>query len=254
MTDSTVLEAVNVYKSFGKTPVINGFSLKVERGQRHAIIGPNGAGKTTVYNLFSGRYEPTAGRIMLNGSDITGLPPYKINRLGMARSFQITNIFPKLTVFENVRAVVMAKHHVYFNFFTSIARWKQPSSETLAIIEQTGLRNKVDTLAGNLAYGEQRALEIALTVASDPQLILLDEPTAGMSVDETREAIKLINAITRGKTLIIIEHDMEVIFNLADTITVLQYGKVLTTGSPDEIRGDPRVKEAYLGDQSVCYS
>jgi branched-chain amino acid transport system ATP-binding protein len=254
MTDSTVLEAVHVYKSFGKTPIINDFSLKVERGQRHAIIGPNGAGKTTLYNLFSGRYEPTAGRIMLNGSDITGLPPYKINRLGMARSFQITNIFPKLTVFENVRAAAMAKHHVYFNFFANIARWKQPFCEALAVIEQTGLRNKRDVRAGNLAYGEQRALEIALTVASDPQVILLDEPTAGMSVDETREAIKLINAITRGKTLIIIEHDMEVIFNLADTITVLQYGKVLTTGSPNEIRGDPRVKEAYLGDQAVCYS
>lgn len=251
---NTILEAIDVRKSFGKTTIIDGFSLAIERGSRHAIIGPNGAGKTTLFNLFSGRYEPTSGRIVLNEHDITGLAPYKINRLGMARSFQITNIFPKLTVYENVRSVVMAKHRVYFNFVRHIACWKKVAIETDALLEKTGLTGKKETLAGNLAYGEQRALEIALTVASDPELILLDEPTAGMSVDETREAIKLIGDVAEGKTLLIIEHDMEVIFNIADTITVLQYGKVLATGSPDDIRNDPKVKEAYLGDQDVCYS
>lgn len=252
MNNSTILEAVDLHKSFGKTPIINGFSLAIARGQRHAIIGPNGAGKTTLFNLFSGRYRPTSGRIMFDGRDVTGYSPYQINRLGMARSFQITNIFPKLSVLENVRSVVMSKHRVYFNCFKNIRHWKEPTRETLAILEQTGLHDKKDDLAGSLSYGGQRALEIALTVASDPQLILLDEPTAGMSVDETREAVKLVDTITRGKTLIIIEHDMEVVFNLADVITVIHYGEVLATGSPEEIRSDQRVKEAYLGDQNVC--
>ena len=247
-----VLEAANLYKVFGKTVIINGFSLGIQKGQMHAIIGPNGAGKTTLFNLFSGRYRPTSGRIRLNGRDVTGFAPYKLNRLGMSRSFQITNIFPKLTVYENVRTVVMAKRHIYFNFFRSINSWKKLSAETNSLLEKTGLADKRDVLAGNLAYGGQRALEIALTVASDPELILLDEPTAGMSADETREAVRLIGSVTQGKTLVIIEHDMEVIFNLADIITVIQYGEVLATGAPEEIRRDPRVKEAYLGDESYA--
>jgi len=247
-----VLEAENLYKVFGKTVIINGFSLGIQKGQMHAIIGPNGAGKTTLFNLFSGRYRPTSGRIRLNGRDVTGFAPYKLNRLGMSRSFQITNIFPKLTVYENVRTVVMAKRHIYFNFFRSINSWKKLSAETNSLLEKTGLADKRDVLAGNLAYGGQRALEIALTVASDPELILLDEPTAGMSADETREAVRLIGSVTQGKTLVIIEHDMEVIFNLADIITVIQYGEVLATGAPEEIRRDPRVKEAYLGDESYA--
>ena len=144
---------MGVYKSFGKTVIINDFSLAIKRGSRHAIIGPNGAGKTTLFNIFSGRYEPTSGRIVLNGHDITGLAPYKINRLGMARSFQITNIFTKLTVFENVRSVVMAKHHVYFNFIRNISRWKKVAQETDDLLERTGLGDKRDVLAGNLAYG-----------------------------------------------------------------------------------------------------
>jgi len=247
-----VLEAENLYKVFGKTVIINGFSLGIQKGQTHAIIGPNGAGKTTLFNLFSGRYRPTSGRIRLNGRDVTGFAPYKLNRLGMSRSFQITNIFPKLTVYENVRTVVMAKRHIYFNFFRSINSWKKLSAEANSLLEKTGLADKRDVLAGNLAYGGQRALEIALTVASDPELILLDEPTAGMSADETREAVRLIGSVTQGKTLVIIEHDMEVIFNLADIITVIQYGEVLATGAPEEIRRDPRVKEAYLGDESYA--
>jgi branched-chain amino acid transport system ATP-binding protein len=250
--NSTILEVKNLYKSFGKTGIIEDLSLSIVRGERHAIIGPNGAGKTTLFHLFSGRYEPTGGSIVFNGHDITGFSPYQINRLGMARSFQITNIFPKLSVFENVRSVLMAKHHVHFNFVRNIDRWKNITSEALGILQQTGLADRKDALAGSLSYGGQRALEIALAVASDPVLILLDEPTAGMSVDETREAIKLISSVTKGKTLVIIEHDMEVVFNLADVITVIQYGRVLATGSPSEIRGDQRVKEAYLGDENVC--
>jgi branched-chain amino acid transport system ATP-binding protein len=252
MKKAAILETLDLRKNFGKTTIIDGCSLAIMEGQRHAVIGPNGAGKTTLFNLISGRYEPTGGKIVFRGTDITGFSPYQINRLGMARSFQITNIFPKLSVFENVRAVLMAKHQVYFNFLKNIARWKNVGSEADTILEQTGLDDRRDVPAGSLSYGGQRALEIALTIASDPQLILFDEPTAGMSVDETREAIKLISKVTAGKTLVIIEHDMEVVFNLADMITVIHYGKVLATGSPEEIRNDPRVREAYLGDENVC--
>jgi branched-chain amino acid transport system ATP-binding protein len=175
------------------------------------------------------------------------MPPYRISRLGIARSFQIINVFPQLSVFENIHAVLMSKHHIRYHFLRNLKKWKNVTEETFPLLEQIGLLDKKDVLAGFLSYGEQRALEVGLTIASDPELILLDEPTAGMSMDETRQAIKLIDRVTTGKTLVIIEHDMEVIFSLADLITVMQYGEVLTTGAPEEIRKDQRVKEAYLG-------
>lgn len=227
---------------------VNAVNLTIDKGNRQAIIGPNGAGKTTLFNLLSGRFKPSRGQILFKGRDITGVSPYHISRLGISRSFQIINVFPQLSVFENVHTVLMSKHHVRYNFLKNITKWTKVTDETFGLLEEIGLLDKKDIPAGFLSYGEQRELEVGLTIASDPELILLDEPTAGMSMDETRQAIKLIDRVTRGKTLVIIEHDMEVIFSLADVITVMQYGKVVTTGSPEEIRKDQRVKEAYLGD------
>ncbi len=248
MEDGTILEMVDLYKNFGDLMAINGFSLSIVRGKRHAIIGPNGAGKTTLFNLLSGRFKPTRGRILFNGRDITGMSPYRISRLGIARSFQIINVFPQLSVFENVHAVLMSKNHIRYDFLRNIKRWKKLTEETVSLLEQIGLLDKKEVPAGFLSYGEQRGLEVGLTIASDPEIILLDEPTAGMSMDETRQAIKLIDRVTKGKTLVIIEHDMEVIFSLADVITVMQYGNIVATGSPEEIRKNQKVKEAYLGD------
>jgi branched-chain amino acid transport system ATP-binding protein len=247
MEDRTILEVKDLYKHFGNLTAVNGINLSVDQGKRHAIIGPNGAGKTTLFNLLSGRFRPSQGQILFRGQDITGMPPYRISRLGIARSFQIINVFPQLSVFENIHAVLMSKHHIRYHFLRNLKKWKNVTEETFPLLEQIGLLEKKDVLAGFLSYGEQRALEVGLTIASDPELILLDEPTAGMSMDETRQAIKLIDRVTKGKTLVIIEHDMEVIFSLANLITVMQYGEVVTTGAPEEIRKDQRVKEAYLG-------
>jgi len=248
MLNGTILEMIDLQKHFGDLVAVDGVSLSIGEGKRHAIIGPNGAGKTTLFNLLSGRFKPTRGQIVFRGRDITGISPYRISRMGIARSFQIINVFPQLTVFENMHTVLMSKHHIRYDFLRNIRRWHEVTRETNSLLEQIGLLDKKDVAAGFLSYGEQRELEVGLTIASDPELILLDEPTAGMSMDETRQAIKLIDRVTRGKTLVIIEHDMEVIFSLADVITVMQYGKVVTTGSPEEIRNDRRVKEAYLGD------
>jgi branched-chain amino acid transport system ATP-binding protein len=248
MEDGTILETKDLCKHFGTLMAVNEVSLSIGKGQRHAIIGPNGAGKTTLFNLLSGRFKPTRGQILFNGRDITGLSPYRISRLGIARSFQIINVFPQLSVFENVHTVLMSKSHIRYHFLRNLKKWKNVTEETFPILEQIGLLEKKDVPAGFLSYGEQRALEVGLTIASSPEVILLDEPTAGMSMDETRQAIKLIDRVTKGKTLVIIEHDMEVIFSLADVITVMQYGKVVTTDSPEEIRKDQRVKDAYLGD------
>jgi len=248
MEDGTILEMKDLCKHFGNLTAVNGISLSVGKGNRHAIIGPNGAGKTTLFNLLSGRFRPNRGQILFRGRDITGMSPYRISRLGIARSFQIINVFPQLSVFENVHTVLMSKHNIRYDFLRSLKRWEKVTEETFHLLEQIGLLDKKDVSAGFLSYGEQRELEVGLTIASDPELILLDEPTAGMSMDETRQAIKLIDRVTKGKTLVIIEHDMEVIFSLADVITVMQYGRVVTTGSPEEIRKDRRVREAYLGD------
>lgn len=243
-----MLEVRNLHKSFNKVKIINGIELTVPEGQRHAIIGPNGAGKTTFFNLLSGKYRPTEGEIVFDGQTITGLPPHRINRLGLARSFQITNVFPGLSVFENIRAVILARRGIRFNFFGLADGVRGVEDEALAVLEQIGLADKRAIPAGELAYGQLRALEIGLTLTSRPKMILLDEPTAGMSMDETRQAIELIDKITEGITLVIIEHDMEVVFTLADQITVIGYGSVLASGPPEEIRGHPKVIEAYLGD------
>jgi branched-chain amino acid transport system ATP-binding protein len=243
-----VLEVKDLHKSLGEAKIINGVSFDVNQGECHAIIGPNGAGKTTLFHLITGNYVPDGGEIVYSGQDISGLSPHKINRMGLARSFQVTNVFPGLSVLENVRAVILSKHRKRFNFIRNVEKMSGINRESIEILEQFGLTSKKDDLAGALSYGQQRALEISLALASNPQMILLDEPTAGMSMDETREAVTLIKRVTDGRTLVIIEHDMEVVFSLADIITVINYGEVLASGLPDAIRGHEEVKKAYLGD------
>ncbi len=244
-----ILEVKSLYKDFGGLKVLFGINLALEEGERHAIIGPNGAGKSTLFNLITGMYVPSRGRILFKGRDISGLSPHRISRMGLARSFQITNIFRTLTVFENVRNAVLSRRGIRYGVLSRVAKMGAVTRETDQILSQIGLTDRRDELAGELAHGHQRALEIGLTLAMDPTLILLDEPTAGMSPNETRETVDLIERVTKGKTVVIVEHDMEVVFRMASRITVIYYGEVLASGSPEEIRMDQRVKDAYLGEE-----
>jgi branched-chain amino acid transport system ATP-binding protein len=244
-----ILELRGVYKDFDGLEVLFGINMGIRQGERHAVIGPNGAGKSTIFNIITGKYVPSKGKIFFKGQDVTGTSPYKLNRHGLARSFQITNIFRTMTVFQNVRNAILSKNKIRYNMFSRLDRMKGVNDQTDAVLGQIGLLDRKDVTAGLLSYGQQRALEIGLTIATDPELILLDEPTAGMSSEETREAVKLIGRVTQGKTLIIVEHDMEVVFSLADRITVIYYGEVLASGPPDEIRQNQKVKDAYLGEE-----
>lgn len=236
-----------VRKNFGKTEIIRCADLVVPKGQRFAIIGPNGAGKSTLFNLISGRFEPTSGDILLNGRSLVGLKPYQINRLGLARSFQITNIFARLSVFENIRCAVLWSLGYKYAFWRSLDRLKDARQRAEEVVEQIGLKGRRDSPAGLLTYAEQRALEIGITVAGGAEVILLDEPTAGMSRSESEQAVELIRTVTHGKTLLMVEHDMSVVFGLADQISVVVYGEVIATDSPAGIRANLRVQEAYLG-------
>ena len=244
-----ILELKGIYKDFQGLQVLFDLNLGVQGGERHAIIGPNGAGKSTLFNLITGKYRPSKGRIFLKGEDITGANPFKLNRLGMARSFQITNIFRTMTVLENVRNAILSKNRIRYNMFSRLSKMDGINRQTEKVLHEIGLLERKEEIAGELSYGQQRALEIGLTIATNPELILLDEPTAGMSSEETREAVKLIQRVTEGKTLIIVEHDMEVVFSIADRISVLYYGNVLACGLPGEIRNDQKVKDAYLGEE-----
>jgi branched-chain amino acid transport system ATP-binding protein len=244
-----ILELKGIYKDFGGLQVLLNINLGVHERERHAIIGPNGAGKSTLFNLITGKYHPSRGRIFLKGEAITGANPFKLNRMGMARSFQITNIFRTMAVFENVRNAVLSKNRVRYNMFSLLSKMDEINRQTEQVLSEIGLLERKNDVAGELSYGQQRALEIGLAIATDPEIILLDEPTAGMSSEETREAVKLIRRVTEGKTLIIVEHDMEVVFTIADRISVLNYGKVLASGLPGEIRNDQKVKDAYLGEE-----
>jgi branched-chain amino acid transport system ATP-binding protein len=242
-----LLEIEDLQKDFSGLKVIFGIDLRVEQGERHAIIGPNGAGKSTLFNLITGKYVPSRGKIVFKGHDITGFSPHRILHLGVARSFQITNIFRSMTIFENFRNAILSRRKMRYNLFSPLSRMGSIVEETERAISLVGLLEKRNERAGELAHGHQRALEIGLTMAMEPELILLDEPTAGMSKGETMEMVQLIEKVTEGKTLIIVEHDMDVVFRLASRITVIYYGKVLASGPPEEIRRDPRVKDAYLG-------
>lgn len=244
-----VLEVRDLHKDFGGLQVLSGIDLRLMEGDRHAIIGPNGAGKSTLFNLITGKYVPTRGKILFDGRDITGLPPHRIARLGMARSFQVTNIFRSMTVFENVRNAVLSRKGIRYQILSRLSGLSSVNEEVDTILSQIDLLDRKHVLAGELAHGQQRALEIGLTLAMDPKLILLDEPTAGMSSSESRETVELIERVTKGRTLVIVEHDMDVVFRIAKHITVICYGKVLASGPPEEIRNDQRVKDAYLGEE-----
>jgi len=244
---SPALQLSEVRKSFGRTSIINGVNLAIATGERHAIIGPNGAGKSTLFNLISGRFPVSAGRIELNGEDITGLEPHLINRKGLARSFQITNIFPRLSVYENLRCAVLWSLGYKYSFWHRIGALREVRDRADEIVERIGMKVRRDRPAGVLTYAEQRALEIGVTIAGGADVILLDEPTAGMSRSETGEAVELIRNVTVGKTLVMVEHDMSVVFDLADRISVLVYGEVIASGAPKEILGNKAVQEAYLG-------
>jgi len=236
-----------VTKSFGSTEIIRGVSLDVQKGERHAIIGPNGAGKTTLFNLISGRFPISSGEILLNDSRIDELPPHQINRLGLSRSFQITSIFPKLSVFENLRCALLWSMGYRYSFWTPLWREKELNERAMSFLEDLNLLPRRDVAAGLLSYADQRALEIGMTIAGGASVILLDEPTAGMSNTETDNAVELIRRVSTGKTLVMVEHDMRVVFGLADIITVLVYGQVIASGPPETVRANSAVQEAYLG-------
>ena len=247
-TGSTyALELKNLRKSFGKTEIIRGVDLAVKSGERIAVIGPNGAGKSTLFNLISGRFAPTSGEVLLNGQRIHGKKPFEINRMGLSRSFQITNIFPKLSVFENLRCGVLWSLGYKYSFLKFLADLDDANEQAEQLMEMIKLHKKRDVLAVNLTYAEQRALEIGITIAGGAGVILLDEPTAGMSKSETRRFIELIKEVTVGKTLLTVEHDMGVVFGLADRIAVVVYGEVIAFDTPEAVRANQSVQEAYLG-------
>ena len=241
------LKLDNVTKSFSGTEIIRGLNLGINQNERHAVIGPNGAGKSTCYNLITGRYEVTSGKIFLKGEDITNLQPYEVKRKGLSRSFQITNIFPKMSVFENVRCSLLWAMDFKYSFWHLVGKQKVLNESAEKIIEELNLKDRRDTIAGVLSYAEQRALEIGITIAGGSEVILLDEPTAGMSVSETEYIVGLIRKVTEGKTLVVVEHDMGVVFDLADRISVLVYGEIIATGTPVEVKENKAVQEAYLG-------
>lgn len=241
------LELNNVTKRFGKTEIIRGVNLAVRKGERVAVIGPNGAGKSTLFNLISGRFEPSGGDIRLNGENVAGMRPYQINRRGLARSFQITNIFPRLSVFENLRAAALYASGQKYSFWRPLSALTELNDRTEALMASLELKRRRDVAATLLTYSEQRALEIGITIAGGAEVILLDEPTAGMSHSETDRFVHLIRNVTVGKTLLTVEHDMSVVFGLADRIAVLVYGEVIAFDAPERVRADARVREAYLG-------
>ncbi len=241
------LRLSGVCKSFGRTTIIRDVDLTVPAGERHAIIGPNGAGKSTLFNLVSARFPVSSGRIELKGEDVTGRRPHEISRRGLSRSFQITNIFPALSVFDNVRCAVLWPMGYRYSFWHRLSALRDARARAEEVLERIGLAERRDTLAGVLSYAEQRALEIGITVAAGADVILLDEPTAGMSRSESDQAVALIRRVTEGKTLVMVEHDMSVVFGLADRISVLVYGQIIATGAPAEVRASRAVQEAYLG-------
>ncbi len=244
---SPILELVDLQKNFGRTEIIRGAQLAVQPGERVAIIGPNGAGKSTLFNLISGRFAPTSGEVRLRGQRINGLAPHQINRLGLARSFQVSNLFVRLSVFENLRCAVLWSLGYRYSFWRFLADLKDANARAEAVMEQIGLGHRREALAMNLTYAEQRALEVGITIAGGAEVVLLDEPTAGMSRSETARFIALIRKVTEGKTLLTVEHDMGVVFGLADRIAVLVYGEVIAFDTPERVRADARVQEAYLG-------
>lgn len=248
-SDDVVLRIGDVTKRFGTLEVMKGVSLSLQKGERHALIGPNGAGKSTIFNMISGEFPPSEGAIYLNNRRISGLQPSAINRMGLARSFQITNVFGRLSAFENIRMGVLSQHGRRFDLMRAVAGLRDINGEAMALLERVRLGDKADVPAGDLPYSEQRSLEIGMTLSTGADLILLDEPTAGMSRDETRYIVGLIREVTEDKTLLVVEHDMGVVFDLCDRISVLVYGEIIATDAPEAIRANRGVQEAYLGEE-----
>ena len=244
----SILETRGLSHDFKGLKVISGVNLQVFEGERHAIIGHNGAGKTTLFNLITGSIIPRGGKIFFKGRDVTGARPYKLTRMGMGRSFQITSTFSRLTAFENVRMGILSKKGIRFSMFRRVEGMKTVTEETDGLLRNINLYDERDVPACELSYGKHRSLEVGMAVATDPDLVMLDEPTAGMSREETLHTVELIRRLTEGRTMIIIEHDMDVVFSVADRITVLHHGEILAVGTPREIRDNPEVRGAYLGD------
>jgi branched-chain amino acid transport system ATP-binding protein len=240
-----ILRTEGLTMRFGGLTAVNNVSIAIERGEIRAIIGPNGAGKSTFFNCITGVLKPTSGRIFLNGEDIAGRPPNEVSHKGLARSYQITNILPGATVLENVRVAAQSRHHPW-NMVRNRFSFPDVIDRSRAVLDSVGLRGDEDELAANLSHGAQRNLEIGIALATEPQLLCLDEPTAGMSVSETRATVELVRRIAKDLTIVIVEHDMEVVMGLARTITVLHYGEVLAEGTPAQIQANPRVQEVYL--------
>jgi len=248
---SKVIELQDIWKNFGNTEIIRGVNLEVEEGRIHAIIGPNGAGKSTLYNLISGLFPVNSGRIVLRGEEITNRSPFEIVRMGVARSFQVTNVFHRMSVFENIRCAMLWAQGYKYSFWRFVNRERELNERVEALMEETGLTTRRNVPAGLLAYSDQRALEFAVTLATGADVILLDEPTAGMSRSETAQAVDLIRTLSQNRTMVIVEHDMGVVFDLADSISVLVYGEIIASGPPADIRADVQVREAYLGTEAV---
>ena len=246
MLGPVLLRTEALTRSFGSLMAVNRVDFTVHAGELRSIIGPNGAGKTTLFRLISGEMKPSAGRIWFQDKEITGRPQHMVVRLGVAKSYQITNIFPHLSVLENVRVAVQG-HARAFNFWTHAARLPGVREKAQALLVTIGLADKAAELAATLSHGEKRHLEIAIALASDPTLLLLDEPTAGMSPEETDETMVLIRELARGRTVVLVEHKMKLVMKISDRITVLHQGAFLAEGTPDEIRANPTVQQTYLG-------
>src|SRR3989441_11055578 len=246
MPDDALLRTEQLTRAFGSLLAVDRVNVSVRRGELRSIIGPNGAGKTTFFRLISGEMRPSSGRIWFDGRDITGLPQHQVARLGVAKSYQITNVFPHLSVLENVRVAVQG-HTRSFHFWSRADRLVDVRDKALGLLRTMGLEAKAERLAAHLSHGEKRHLELAIALASDPVLLLLDEPTAGMSPEETDETIVLIRELANGRAIVLVEHKMKVVMKISDRITVLHQGQVLAEGAPDEIRANLRVQQTYLG-------
>ncbi len=247
---TAALELQDLHLRLGRTEILRGLDLSVARGERLAVVGPNGAGKSTLFNLISGQWAPTQGQVRLSGRRIDGQPPPAIHRLGLARSFQITQVFGRLSVRENLRCASLAGLGHGLSLWRRLDALRDVHQRADELLERLGLQARAEVAASALSYAEQRALELGLALAGDPQVLLLDEPTAGMNRAEARQAVALIRALTEGRTLLLVEHDMAAVFELADRIAVLDQGRLIACGTPDEVRADAQVQRVYLAGTS----
>ena len=246
-TNHIILETKDLCKSFGALRAVDLVNLQVAGGRVHSIIGPNGAGKTTLFNLLTGFLPITHGKIFFNGTEITNLPPHRISKMGIARSFQITSIFPDLTIHENIRIAIQSRTKSNYNFLTHFKNLKGVGERLGQVLEEVGLAQKAHTIAKNLSYGERRAVDIGIALATEPNLLLLDEPTSGMSEEESSRIIGLIKEISARLTVVLIEHNIDVVLSISDVVTVMHQGQVIAEGRPEEIQENQKVQEAYLG-------